>query len=560
MQLQRELAALTGILDAGVVMGTPANRELLVAQGLWAGEGVAAGPDDLVIAVRASDAAAAETALLAVDRLLAARQAGVGTGSYRPHTMTAAFRELPASRWVLVSAPGRHATGLAREALAAGRHVFLFSDNVPLADEVALKRDAAARGLLVMGPDCGTAIVDGAAFGFANRVRRGPVGIVAASGTGAQLVATRLHALGVGVSHLFGTGGRDLSAEVGGATAMAAVAYLAADAETRVLVLISKPPDPAVAARVLAAVRASGKPVVVAFLGRPAPVEQLGNLHFARSVDDAARLAATLAARLADRLGDRVPVASASTLPVAPGGDATTTAPRFLRALFAGGTLAEEMAIALAPLLEPLHGNLPLPGCRPLKDAARSSGHTILDLGDDAFTVGRLHPMLDPELRRRRLRQEAADPTTAVILLDVVLGPGGHADPAGALAPDIAAARQEASAQNRQLAVVVLLVGTDQDPQDLAAQRARLSAAGAEVVDTVAAAAQGVAAALTLPGAPTPLVPPPLAPIAPVAAVNVGLEAFHDSLHDQGVPVIQLDWRPVAGGNERLAGLLARLR
>ncbi|HEX6863379.1 MAG TPA: hypothetical protein VF414_11215, partial [Thermoanaerobaculia bacterium] len=252
MQLQRALAALPGVLDAGVVMATPANRDLLAASGLLPGEEVAAGPDDLLIAVQAESAAAAGEALARVDALLAVRRAGASGQEFRPRSLASAFKQLPEARWVLVSVPGRHAAAVAGEALDAGRNVFLYSDNVSLADELALKQKARSRGLLVMGPDCGTAIVGGTGLGFSNRTQRGRIGLIGASGTGLQAVVSHLHARGAGISQAIGVGGRDLSAEVGGITAAQALDLLARDPETEVIVLISKPPAPEVARRLIA--------------------------------------------------------------------------------------------------------------------------------------------------------------------------------------------------------------------------------------------------------------------------------------------------------------------
>ncbi len=293
MQLQRALAALPGVLDAGVVMATPANLEVLAASGLAPGEGVSAGPHDLLIAIKAESDAAAGEALARVDALLQVRRGAGGDGGqdFRPRGLASALKSLPEARWVLISVPGRHAAAVAEEALAHGRNVFLYSDNVPLEREVTLKRTARERGLLVLGPDCGTAVIGGVGLAFANRVRRGPIGLIGASGTGLQAVMSQVHALGSGISQAIGTGGRDLSAEVGGITALQALDLLRRDPETRVIVLISKPPAPEVAARLLGLARSAGKPVVVYFQGAPLPGRRIGSLLFAASLSEAAEIA-----------------------------------------------------------------------------------------------------------------------------------------------------------------------------------------------------------------------------------------------------------------------------
>ncbi|HEV7517460.1 MAG TPA: acyl-CoA synthetase FdrA [Thermoanaerobaculia bacterium] len=561
MRLQAALAGLPGVLDAGVVMATPANRELLAAGGLLT-EGVAAGPDDLLIVVRAADEATAADALARVDPLLAERRAGSGAAGFRPRSVASALKLLPAARWVLVSVAGRHAAAVAREALDLGRNVFLYSDNVPLAEEVALKETARERGLLVLGPDCGTAIVGGVGLGFANRVRRGGIGLVGASGTGLQMVASHVHDLGGGISQAVGTGGRDLQAEVGGTTAAQALDLLRRDPETAVIVLLGKPPAPEVTVRLLALLRSTGKPSVVHLLGAPLPGRRQGDVHFAAGLAEAAELAVALAADAADAadVADTVrphpAIAEPGPLRLAPG-------QRYLRGLFSGGTLAAEALLGLQAGLGPLWSNVSipsLPAIQRLPDPLASRAHTVLDLGDDTFTVGRLHPMIDHDLRRRRLRQEAADPEVAVLLLDVVLGEGAHPDPAGELAPAIAQARAEASAVGRDLAVLAVVVGTEEDPQNLPLQVERLAAAGARVFRTVDAA---VVAAVALLGEPGRLDGPPVpleAVRPPLAAVNVGLESFFESLVTQGAQAVQVDWRPPAGGNEKLAGILARMK
>jgi len=523
MRLQRALAALPGVLDAGVMMATPVNRELLAASGLLPDGGLVAGPHDLLIAIKAGSDERATEALARVDALLQMRGSSADDQDFRPRSLASALKLLPAARWVLISLPGRHAADVAAEALGQGCNVFLYSDNVPVEREVELKAAARERGLLVLGPDCGTAVIGGIGFGFANRVRRGPIGLIGASGTGLQAVMSHLHALGSGISQAIGTGGRDLTEEVGGVAAAQALDLLRRDPGTRTIVLISKPPAPAVAARLLGQARSAGKPVVVYFLGAPLPARRLGNLHFAATLSEAAELAI-------ERLGEELPA-----VPNVP------AVPRFLRGLFSGGTLAQEALLGLSAVLPP-------------------QTHKILDLGADEFTVGRLHPMIDQDLRLRLLRQEAADPEVALILLDVVLGEGAHADPAGELGPAIGRALDEARAAGRDLAVAALVIGTDEDPQDLKVQIETLERAGAHVVRTVGELVDFAVRRLPAP-AESVEIPVPLEVFAePIAAVNIGLESFHDSLVAQGAAAVQVDWRPSAGGNEKLAGILARMK
>ena len=535
MLLQRALAGLSGVLDAGVVMATAANLELL-AQNELLPDKLRPAPEDLIIVVKAESEAIAKQSIGQVDELLAQRRS-VQAGEYRPHSLEAAANILPEAGWVLISVPGRYAANVARQALDLGKHVFLYSDNVDLDDEVELKARGQEAGLLVMGPDCGTAIVNGIGLGFANRVRRGEIGLVGASGTGLQNVTSHIHQLGAGISHALGTGARDLKNAVAGAMATRCLDLLASDPETKVIVLVSKPPDPTVTARLLQRARMAGKPIVVSFIGYPPPARQLGNLHFANSLTEAAEIAVGLQDQ-PDAFGPEAGLA-----PSARGGT-------YLRALFAGGTLAAEALAGLQALLGPVYSNLS--AGLGLEDPLVSREHTLLDLGEDEFTVGRLHPMIDNDLRIRRIRQEAEDPEVAMILLDVVLGEGAHPDPAGELAPVIKEVRAEHGVE-----IVVVLIGTDEDPQGLDAQREQLVEAGAQVFDDTVNAVDLVVTRLTVPrfeSVDADFLGQPL------AAINVGLESFYDSLTDQGAAAVHVDWKPPAGGDERMQAILQKMK
>lgn len=455
MSLQRSLAGLPGILDAGVVMGTESNKELLAHIGLDTPEVNATKPDDLAIVVKAENEKAADEALAKVDELLAARK-NTGDQEYQPRSLESAVDLLPDAEWVIISVAGRYAASVTREALRLGKHVHLFSDNVSIEDEIALKKEARELGLMVMGPDCGTAMIDGYGLAFANKIRKGPIGIVAAAGTGLQQVATRIHQLNSGITFGIGTGGRDLKAEVGAITFLQALDVLARDPETKVIVLTSKPPSPKVAEEVLKVARKAGKPVVVNFIARPITTTRDGNLFFATGLDDAARLAVELANHPPKLTGDE-------DLPI------QKFAPRqkYLRGLFSGGTLAYEAQHILYGYVPRVLANSPINKEFKLPDSFVSQENCIVDLGEDEFTVGRLHPMMDNELRIRRLYEEAKDPEVAVILLDVVIGYGSHPNPASEIAPAIAKCIAEAKEDGRHLEVVCVVTGTDEDPLSL---------------------------------------------------------------------------------------------
>jgi FdrA protein len=567
MLVQREVRQLPGVEDAGAVMGTDANKELLRDAGLLTPEAQTARPDDLILSVRAASDAVATGALAHAEALLVPRREAAPVGTYRPKTVASAAQMLPGANLALISVPGRFAAGVAKDALAAGLHVMLFSDNVPIEAEVELKRAAATRGLLLMGPDCGTAIIGGAGLGFANQVRRGPIGIVGAAGTGIQEVASLVHRGGAGISHAIGTGGRDLHRVVRGMTAHQGLAVLAADPGTEVIVLISKPPAPEVAAQVLGAVQRIPKPVVVDFVG--ATVAATERLHVAHTLEEAAQKAVTLATGGPPRWPQW------EVLPAQEAGRLASTQ-KYVRGLYSGGTLCYEALVLLPRYVGPVHSNTPLDSAEALETALRSRAHTVIDMGSDEFTAGRLHPMLDPDLRHQRLLREAEDPEVAVILLDVVLGHGAHPDPARELAVVIRQARARAQGAGRWLPVVISVCGTDEDPQNYEAQVAALVDAGAIVQASNAQAARLaglIAEAAGSRGRPHPLVelpapapPPPLPDVSRIRqllqgprVINVGLELFADSLTAQGVEVLSVDWQPPAGGKQNLIDILDKL-
>lgn len=484
MQLAQTLRQRDGIAQASCLMATPANLEQLVHAELAVDATVS--PSDLLVVVR-GEPDACEAALVAAEASLRrAGDRGATPGAYEPPLSSLALgvASVEAADLALISVPGDYAAAEAMKALALGLHVMLFSDNVPLAEERAIKACARDKGLLVMGPDCGTAIVNGLPLGFANVVRRGDIGLVAASGTGLQEVTCRIHALGRGVSQAIGTGGRDLKREIGGSTMLQGLRMLADDERTRVIVLISKPPAPEIAREIERAAAASGKPVVVHFLGANVSRGMAG-LHDAGSLRHAADTAVALAA------GHPLPVP-----PPQPSHEATALAERWVaemaptqahvRALFTGGTFCYEAQLALLAAGLRCSSNAPAPGALPFEGHpdGRFDGHLLLDLGEDEYTRGRPHPMIDPSQRDAAVRAAGADPALAAIVFDVVLGYGAHADPARSLAAALADARREAQAQQRTLALIGQVCGTDGDPQDKAAQVRALQSAGALIVDS----------------------------------------------------------------------------
>ena len=509
MRMSGELAGGEGVEDAAMMMATPANREILAAAGLVDGAlPDDLSPGDLVVAVRATGAESAAAAIARAEALLERPRGGAGgeAEAYRPRTLAGALDALPDASLALISVPGPYAAAEARRAIRRGLDAMVFSDNVPVEDERALKEEAHALGRLVMGPDCGTAVIAGVPLAFANALPRGPVGIVGASGTGIQEIACLLARAGVGVSHAIGVGGRDLADAVGGLSTLAALDLLERDAATERVVVVSKPPAPAVAARVLERIAASAKPFTLCFLGGERP-DLPDNARWAETLRAAARNAAgdaaaasastvfsseddagapdgtdSIATAFRAEAGEDAAVdtdargAARSPSPPSPG---PLTKGRLLRGLYSGGTLCAEAQLVLRRAGLACTSNAPIPGAGGALDA---DGHTLVDLGADEHTRGRPHPMIEPAVRDAALTEALADSRTGVVLVDLVIGFGAHADPAGHLVASLPA--------TRRAPIVASVTGTEDDPQVRSRQVARLREAGIAVAPSNAAAAE----------------------------------------------------------------------
>lgn len=490
MQFSEKLRLLPGIQQASAVMATENNINLLMGAGLLKSAS-APSPNDLLIVVEGDDDAAVNAALDEAESLLNKRSdksSGEGARAIVQRSIEISLETISSANLALISTPGDYAAAEALKAMHLGLHVMMFSDNVSADDELMLKQYSSAHDLLFMGPDCGTAIINGIPLGFANVVRRGDIGVVAASGTGLQQVTCLIDRWGGGVSQALGTGGHDLSTRVGGVTMKQGIAALAADPATRVILLVSKPPAAAVMRAVIDQAANSGKPVVIDFIGAAPASITAGNLLGVRTLEEAAAAAVALSRRkafspatyeLSPQLTDWAVQAAAQLQP----------GQKYIRGLFSGGTFCFESLLLLGQELGPIYSNIPLSPDYKLANVWKSQAHTAIDLGDDLFTQGRPHPMIDFRLRNERLLQEASDPETAVILLDIVLGYGSNMDPAAELVPAIMGARSAAKQSGRKLVVVGSVCGTELDPQNLARQESALREAGVLLAESNARAA-----------------------------------------------------------------------
>lgn len=480
-------AQLGSTKDVAVMMASDMNKDIMRASGLLTEEGAAAGANDLVFALRAESDEAIDAALAMAEEILNSRAAKME----ERETDVVKTVEEAAKLWnerkvAVVSLPGQFAAREVKKLLNEDCNVLLFSDNVSLEQEVALKEQAVAKGLLMMGPDCGTAVINGVGLGFANKLRRGSIGLAAASGTGLQEVMTLISNFGGGVSQALGTGGRDLKEAVGGRMMSLCVEMLKNDPETKVIVVISKPPAASVMEKMLEQLKGAGKPVVVCFLG--GDKEEIPGLHMVHTLEEAAGQALELAGQgkpqeLAGLHATLPELAQQAKKDLAPG-------QKYIRGLYCGGTLAYESMLLMSEKLGAVHSNIALDKSLLLGGTDPSVGHTVLDLGDDAFTVGKPHPMIEPSLRGERLLQDALDPETAVILVDVEIGYGSHDDPASVVAEEIAQAQKALKEAGRKVAFIATVCGAYEDFQGYQAQKAKLEELGVLVTESNAQAAE----------------------------------------------------------------------
>ena len=495
MRISAAACERSGVRGAAALMGTPMNLEQLAASGLLAEEAKSAGPNDLVLVVDAEDTDAAQEELTNMEAALTAPRTSGGAGplaNLSAPTLDAALGEDPAINLALFSIPGPSVRREAERALRKGLHCLIFSDNVSVEDEVALKQMGRDKDLLVMGPDCGTAHVGGIGLGFCNVMRPGKIGIAGAAGTGIQEAMAAIDAAGGGISCALGTGGRDVSDAVGGLGMIQAIETLREDAATEVLLVLGKPPEPAAMKKVLETTARCAKPVVVHLVGdRSEDVRKHPGLHAADSLAEAGRLAVSLSSGHADATPPEFD--SEAKGKIAQWSRVREKGRRFLRGVYTGGTLCAEAQAIVGKTISGIRSNTPVNKTNgAMSDPMRSQGHSVVDMGDDLFTRGKPHPMIDPAPRSARILQEARDPETAVVLLDLVLGLGAHEDPAGEAAKAIESAR----VSHPGVLFIGSVTGTEGDPQGITAQRARLKKAGVLVADTHAGACLAAVSAL----------------------------------------------------------------
>ncbi|HUK51176.1 MAG TPA: hypothetical protein VLV18_09070 [Terriglobales bacterium] len=485
--MSEQAKTIEGVNDAAVVMGTSTNKEILTKLGLLTGEGEGATESDMILAVKAESDVVIEKSLSRIQEMVLKPPSTKGQKYY---SLDAALQALPDANLAIVSIPGEFARDLVLKVLDKGLNVHLFSDHVPTEHELELKQYASRRGLFVMGPGAGTVILSGKAIGFANVVRRGSVGVIAAAGTGLQEVSVLLSEAGLGISGGIGTGGGDVKEKIGGLMMLQSIEAFEGDAVSELVVVVSKPPSADVKKKLLEHIATSTKKRYVAcFLGGE-------DYQIPQSSQNRVRGTKTLHGAIVEAihiLEGNSQAGAVSRFEISPidlmkqasqiAKDLRTTQ-KYLRGLYTGGTLAYEALIILDKLMGKVYSNAPLESLPKLSDSNASIEDTVVDLGEEEFTSGRAHPMIDPTVRQLRLVEEAKHQDVAVVMMDIMLGYGSHHDPAGAMLGAIAEAKRIARVNGRALPILAHVCGTEQDPQPLSQQTKKLEEADVHVFPT----------------------------------------------------------------------------
>lgn len=492
MQLSEEAKKIDGVVDAAIVMGTNTNKEILEKLNLLKDEGRRATSNDLIIAVKIRDESLLPKIISTIEDMLMKPPTALQPTIDRMYfTVESALEALPNTNLAVISIPGQYVKEVAMKLLEKGIHIHLFSDHVPIEDEIELKKYASERGLLVLGPGAGTSIINGKAIAFANNVRRGPIGIVAAAGTGLQEVSVLLDKVGLGVSQGLGVGGNDVKESVGGIMTLDCIKYLEADEETKAIMVVSKPPDASVLKKIIRFIETeTKKPFVLCFLGTKKynpPKRLVKRIHSSRSLHSAVldmvklidpekynEARSTISIKLSE-LKKLCKMLSKNLKPNQ----------KYVRALYTGGTLMYESLLIYRELIgRDVYSNAPLDARYKLEDSYKSYLHTVVDLGEEEFTAGRPHPMIDPTIRKLRLIEEAKDPEVAVITMDFVLGYGSNPDPVGAMQDAIIDAKKIAEKDSREIIMMAHVCGTEIDPQNSTIQEEKLKNLGVAIFPT----------------------------------------------------------------------------
>jgi len=562
MRISQEVKSMDGVKDVLVGMGTTLNKDMARSMGILSEEAAGVGNNDLFIVFSLEDGENPQNIFERIEALLNPEHSESAEG-YNPITLREGLKYAPEGNIVLISLPGQYVYEEAKFALENNRHVMIFSDNVPINQELELKQIAVEKGLLLMGPDCGTAIINKIPLGFANIVRKGSIGIVGASGTGIQEVSALIHRKGRGIAQAIGVGGRDLKDEIGGLMMIQGVKALIDDSQTEVIVIISKPPSASVAKKIMNLAKRSQKPVVVDFVG---DVEAHdfhygnSNVYLCETLEETALRAIALVQ--GENKANSICTKDQKRLEeieekAAEESEKYGQGQKYILGLFAGGTLASETISIIEKNLGTVYSNIHRdPVCRVIPDD-KTSMHLCVDLGEDAYTVGRPHPMIDMSTRNQWI-EESINEDVAVLLIDIVFGSGANKDPVGAMEEALAEAKKSMEEKGKHLTIICSICGTENDIQDYERAKKRLEALDVIVAESNAHGADLAVAMVR--GRNEKLEPIRRLFKSEISVINMGIDSFYQDLMQLGVKIVHIDWRPPAGGNDKMLSLLSRLK
>ena len=458
-------------------------RDVITDIGLMTDEIAACSENDYVIVAEAESQEAFDLAVAEVDKSMETKDSGQETAEY--DTTDAALAAHPEVNLVQIAVPGDCALEEAKKALNAGKHICVFSNNVPFEDEREMKELAREKGLLCMGPDCGVANINGSALVLSSINNRGPFGIVGASGTGIQHVAAILHEAGSGVTQTIGVGGNDLKDPIGGISMLMGLDALEHDPETKYIIVISRKPGEKTLPVICDKLKSLSKPCVVLFMGCEREIVEATGSVWAENLDDCGIKALQL-------IGVDYSLGTEEELDAIAREAVEGMAPeqKYVRGGYSGGTYMDEAMHAMYGEIGDVWSNCPLNPDYQLKDSYQSVENTVIDYGEEEFTLGRPHPAIDPSIRKPAVLREASDPKVAVICLDFILTPPGHPDPAGYLVEDIKKAQEMAAERGGKLVFIASVLGTTADFQNIRVQEQELRDAGVIVCTSNARAAR----------------------------------------------------------------------
>jgi len=463
MQFSQQLKDEQGVIDAAIVMGTDLNKNTLKKMGLLTEDGISATENDTLITINCQDENSLNNAVQKAEQLLTS---DITKSKNEFNDLSSALDAFDNANMASLSIPGQFVKEMATELIRKQLHLFVFSDHVPLEDEILLKNLALENNVLFMGPEAGTSILNGTVFGFGNRIRSGSVGIIGASGTGIQESSTMIDLFGEGISHAIGVGGRDLRNDIGGMMTMKTMEVFEDDPNTKAVLLVSKPVGDDVRNKIINKINNfSKKNYVLCLIGDNENREDSAKIKFSKSIqisvlkilkyvnDDAYKKIKDVVRKQVD---DSIKLAKSLSSDL-------NNDQRFVRGFFAGGTLCYESKIILEQMIGKVYSNLSSDDEYSIKGNAASKENTLIDFGEEEFTSARPHPIIDPLLRKNRILEDADDPNVGVIIIDIICGINAAKNTMAFHAETIKKAIENAKEKGRRLSVFAYICGTEKD-------------------------------------------------------------------------------------------------